>query len=381
MKPIISIVIPAYNASKTLGRLLVSLNRSRHAPLYEIIAVDDNSTDKTKQIIKTFQKRVAQLSGANKQRSEVRIISFPTHRGPAAARNAGAKKARGKVLLFLDSDIEVFSDTLAQVFQTFSDPDVWAATGVWVKEQKTKKFFPRFKALRDWSYWVNERDQRGYYYLFSTRVAAIRRELFLRLGGFDERYTTPSVEDIDLTYRIARRYAVVFQPSIRVRHEFEDFWPVARKYFRRSREWTALYEKRSKFDPVAATRSEAITALSALGLVIATVLYFLWSFVGLPLIGLLTTTPIVLMPHVREVKAELFLLTTLLLGVHIWGVRKFLRFVYQEEGVIFAVRSFFTGLVLYVVIVAGAAEFFLTRVKKSLPVGKRTSVVQRILTL
>ena len=70
-------------------------------------------------------------------------------------------------MVFLDGDVEVFDDTLCEIGKVFTDdPDVVALTGVWVKEQKSKDFFPNFKALRDWSYWINERDKSGYYFLF-----------------------------------------------------------------------------------------------------------------------------------------------------------------------------------------------------------------------
>ena len=152
--------------------------------------------------------------------------------GPAIARNRGVEAARGEFVVFLDGDVEVFPDTLSEIARVYQDdPDVVALTGVWVKEQKSKDFFPNFKALRDWSYWINERDKSGYYFLFSTRIASIKRSVFLRLGGFDETYPAPLVEDIELTYRIARRYAIIFAPKVRVRHEFESFYPIAKNIF------------------------------------------------------------------------------------------------------------------------------------------------------
>ena len=335
-EPYLSIIIPAYNAEKTIGRLVDSIFLSKRAPAFEMVVVDDVSTDKTSQTLKS-----------PKLLRSLRIVRHRTNRGPAAARNTGAQKARGAVLLFLDSDVVVFPDTLYQVAKAFNnDPDLFALTGVWDKEQQTSAFFPRFKALRDWSYWTNERDQRGYYYLFSTRVAAIRRDLFLRLGGFDESYKKASVEDIEFTYRVARRYAVVFEPKVRVKHEFETFWAVARKYFIRSHDWSALYATRGKFDPVAATRSEAVTAVSAVG--------FLGSLVLL-----------IFMRGIRGVigvKGELIELLFLLLLfcfllLHLYGVRKFLWFVYREEGLLFAIKSFFMGLILYIIIVLGSAAF------------------------
>jgi len=259
MKPYFSIIIPYHNSLNTISSLLDSIASSKKAPPLEVIIVDDASM-KPLQKISFARRPLLKLN--------LRIVRLLTNKGPGAARNRGAAVAKGKFLVFFDSDVVLFPDALHNLWQIYQDdPDIVAVTGVWVKHQKTKKFFPNFKALRDWSYWINERDKSGYYYLFSTRCASIKREVFERLKGFDEKYTAPLVEDIEFTYRVARRYAIIFAPNVRVHHEFEDFWPIAKKYFWRSYYWTKLYQNRKKFDPVATTLQEAVTALSGVGIV------------------------------------------------------------------------------------------------------------------
>lgn len=317
MKPYLSVIIPYYNAPEKLGKLLGSLEKSRKAPSYEVIVVDDGSE-------KQLTVNSLQLAVKN------RIVRLKKNHGPAIARNRGVSVARGEFVVFLDGDVEVFPDTLAHITKVFTDdPDVVALTGVWVKEQFSHDFFPNFKALRDWSYWINERDKSGYYFLFSTRIAAIKKAVFLRLGGFDETYPAPLVEDIELTYRIARRYAIIFAPTVRVRHEFEPFWPIAKKYFLRAFYWTRLYQRRKKFDPVATTMQEAITTVSGVGVVGG-------------LISLIGS-----MSFIRPIWGLLILL-------HLYFVRKFLFFAYQEKGLLFAVKSFGMGLILYCFIFGGA---------------------------
>lgn len=312
MKPYLSVVIPAYNARESLSRLLVSLRKSYYKN-FEVIVGDDASHEQY-------------LVGRR-----VRIVRLTRNKGPAAARNAGVKLAKGEVLVFLDSDVMIYADTLGKIAQKFqSDPDLTALTGVWDKHQQTTAFFPQFKALRDWSYWTNERDRDGYYYLFSTRIAAIKRDVFNRLGGFNEVFR--QMEDVELTYRIARRYAIIFAPDVRVHHEFEGFWPVAKKYFWRSFYWTKLYKERRKFDPVATTGWETIAAISGVGAIglIGLALVFGWIAVWLSL-GLFV--------------------------IHLFLLRKFLWFVYKEKGMVFALRSLFAGLALYCFILAGAAYY------------------------
>lgn len=339
----LSIVIPAYNSVGTILPLLDSIADSRGVRFeeIEIIVVDDKSSDNTVEVVKMAN--IPQGCKASKA-----IICLKKNLGPAGARNVGVKYAKGKVVLFLDSDVIVYKNTLYEVIRSFrEDPDLHALTGVWDKKQKSSKFFPKFKALRDWSYWINERDPRNYYYLFSTRIAAIKKELFLRLGGFDTTYKAALVEDIELTYRIARRYAVVFNPKVIVHHEFEDFAPIAKKYFWRSFYWSRIYRERKKFDPVATTGKEALTTISAGGLVFFSILSIL-SYLS----------------HLSDLR-EKTLIGLLAVGtIHLWGVRKFLWFCFKEEGLWFAVRAFFVGVVLYLVILAGAGVSLVTQSAK-----------------
>ena len=122
-----------------------------------------------------------------------------------------------------------------------------------------------------------------------------------------------------------------------VRHEFEDFLPIAKKYFWRSYFWSKIYRERKKFDPVATTSKEALTTISAGLTAFFLGLYILFQIFGLRFWSLLTAAGFIL-----------FLL------VHLWGVRKFLLFSAREEGTLFAVKSFFTGWILYLIILSGA---------------------------
>jgi len=338
----LSIVIPSFNAQQTIVSLLSSLGRCLNVDFMdcEIIVVDDASEDGT--VAKVLDWTVKNT------RIAVKVITLSENLGPAHARNVGVKYARGSIVLFLDADVVVYPSTIGELIDSFKrDPDLFALTGVWDKVQKSKSFFPNFKALRDWSYWINERDPRHYYYLFSTRVAAIDRALFLRLGGFNERYQGALVEDIELTYRIARRYAVVFNPKVIVRHEFEGFVAVAKKYFWRSFYWSRIYRERKKFDPVATTGKEALTTISAAAVVV---------FSFLTLLSYLS--------HLSNLRSMALIAGTAFLLIHLWGVRKFLHYVLIQRGIVFAIQSFFMGIILYVVIFSGAcASFIHTRGK------------------
>lgn len=338
MKSFLSIIIPVYNSWDSVQLLLKSLTTSKFKNFEVIIGDDASHTEKPGEFLAFLKKKIGVKS--------VQLTRLQINSGPAAARNAGASLARGRVLVFLDSDVTVYPDTLAVIAKKFTDdPDLTAVTGVWDKHQKTSSFFPQFKALRDWSYWTNERDRDGYYYLFSTRIAAIKRDVFERLGGFNEVFR--QMEDVEITYRIARRYAIIFAPDVRVHHEFEGFWPVARKYFWRSFYWSRLYRERRKFDPVATTVWESFAAVTGAGSMMVFFLIVL-SYVG----------------HLGDVR-YLGGIFTILLVIHLFLLRKFLVFVWNEKGPLFTFKSLVVGMILYCVIAAGSVYFHIHEYRSS----------------
>lgn len=97
----ISVIIPVYNEESVIKNCLESLSHQSIASETELILVDDGSTDKTKEIIE-------------KQKEVQKNISFliQNHLGPGAARNLGAVKAKGEILVFVDADMEFDKDFL-----------------------------------------------------------------------------------------------------------------------------------------------------------------------------------------------------------------------------------------------------------------------------
>ncbi len=319
---VLSIVIPTHNSRKTIYDLLTSINNSRFYNFneVEIIIVDDHSTDQTVQVIKSVTPQM---------KTTVHVMVLRQNLGPARARNLGAKKARGKYLLFLDSDVVLAKNTLVFAFKFAKKNHVRAFTGIWHYRQNSSRFFPQFKALRDWAYWFIEREKKARYYLFSTRIAGIEKKLFNSIGGFNTQYPEPTVEDIELTYRIEKIKKIRFSSKLLVYHEFEDFLPIAIKYFKRSRDWIALYLKRLRFDPVATSKKEALKSLTA-GL-------FFLCLIIIPLSSFFITPTV-----------SLFLFFSFLES-------KFWLFVLKKKNFLFLLESIPVSIVLYLIIDAGSA--------------------------
>jgi GT2 family glycosyltransferase len=198
--PRVSVVIPVYNAEATLKECLVRVYESRFRD-FEVIVVDDGCTDQSPAIAAEFPVRIVPTSG--------RV-------GPAAARNLGARMATGEVLFFIDSDVMVRPDSLALLAESFEAGDVDGLCGVQAAQMRYTNLASQYKNL--WMRWTYLR-QTGDVPLFYTTAAGIRREAFLRVGGFDQGYATPNVEDTAFGQKLARLgVRVRVHPDLEVEH-------------------------------------------------------------------------------------------------------------------------------------------------------------------
>lgn len=199
--PSLSVVLPMFNAPEFLERSLAAL-RASSVP-FELIVVDDCSTDERATLI-------AQQSGA-------RYLRLAKNGGPAVARNAGAKLAAGDVIVFIDSDVVVERETLAQIAQVFRDePGVAACFGSYDDEPAHASTVSTYRNLLH--HYVHQRGPREAS-TFWAGCGGVRRSVFEAVGGFDESYTRPSIEDIELGMRIkAAGHSIRLAPSIRCKH-------------------------------------------------------------------------------------------------------------------------------------------------------------------
>ncbi len=132
----------------------------------------------------------------------VRLLSFPGAVGPAVARNRGAAAARGDLLVFVDSDVIVHPKALARLCAHFAThPDLGAAFGAYDFAPAGQGLVSRCQNLR---HAFTHREANREAETFWAGLGAVRADAFWQVGGFDERFTRSSVEDIDLGYRIRR---------------------------------------------------------------------------------------------------------------------------------------------------------------------------------
>ncbi len=197
----LSIIVPAYNAEKTIGECVSALLSQDYPPdMYEVIFVDDGSTDNTAGIVKS--------TGAH--------YVYQENRGPAAARNLGAGMARGEIILFTDADCVPKRDWLRMMVVPFKDRQVIAVKGAYRNGQRSLtsrfvqlEFEERYKMLKK-SPSID---------MVDTHAAAFRKSVFIKEGGFDSSFPHANNEDTELSYRLNRKgYKMVFNPDAIVYH-------------------------------------------------------------------------------------------------------------------------------------------------------------------
>lgn len=199
----ISIIIPVYNGKETIAECLRAVHSSEY-PHYECIVVDDGSTDNTLDIARSFPFKIIQVAGG------------PS--GPANARNIGAENAQGDIILFVDADVIIKPDTLTRVVNEFEKyPEITALFGSYDETPTSLNFVSQYKNLIH--HFVH---QQGHEIsaTFWSGCGAIRREAFIKLGGFDaKQFPRPSIEDIELGYRLKEAgYKTVLRKDIQVTH-------------------------------------------------------------------------------------------------------------------------------------------------------------------
>lgn len=198
----LSVIVPVHNGGRQLGRCLDALLASSF-PVREIIVVDDASTDGSA--------TAARARG-------VEVLQLTQQSGPAAARNHGARHARGSILLFIDADVVVRSETLDRAVAHFhARPAIAAVFGSYDDAPAETNFVSQYKNLQH--HLVHQRSSPEAA-TFWAGCGAVRREAFEAAGGFDaKRYRRPSVEDIELGYRLRRMgFEIALDRGLQVKH-------------------------------------------------------------------------------------------------------------------------------------------------------------------
>jgi len=195
----ISVIIPAYNAADTLALCIHALDKQQLADhTYEIIVVNDCSTDTTASILAQLDIECA---------ANLEIIHHPQNQGRSAARNSGIKAAQGRILIFLDADLEVPPDFIAQHFRHYQNEQVVGVSGTTIPAPDiplTKYQRYLYQAKRGARKYDPDRPLHYSAFLFNN--CSVRKKAFRQTGLFDEKIRHYGGEDTEMAFRIWRKY-------------------------------------------------------------------------------------------------------------------------------------------------------------------------------
>jgi cellulose synthase/poly-beta-1,6-N-acetylglucosamine synthase-like glycosyltransferase len=199
---VLSVIVPVYNSHEELAQCLTSLAGSRYDD-FDVTVVDDGSDLPVEPLVVEKGFSYMRIDGPG---------------GPARARNRGAWSARGRYVVFIDADVCVHPDTLALFASTFTeDQTIDGLIGSYDDSPAHPGFISQYKNL--FHHYVHQ-NSFGDIKTFWSGCGAIRRDLFLEFGGFDEkRYRRPAIEDIELGTRVtAAGYRIVLDRRIKAKH-------------------------------------------------------------------------------------------------------------------------------------------------------------------
>ncbi|MCI0487458.1 MAG: glycosyltransferase [Blastocatellia bacterium] len=230
--PAMSVIVPVYNSTDLLKECLAALVKSDYED-FEVIVVDDGSTEAVKPVVDNCGFRYLRIEGPL---------------GPAAARNRGVAISSGELVAFIDSDVCVRENTLSMLARAFSErPDLAGVVGSYDDAPAEQNFLSQYKNL--FHHYVHGTAD-GKIDTFWSGCGTIRRDLFLQFRGFDEqRYRRPSIEDIELgTWMTRAGHEIRLDRRIEVKHLKRWTFSSLLKtdIFRRAVPWTNLMLRAGK---------------------------------------------------------------------------------------------------------------------------------------
>ena len=227
-RTLFSIVIPAHTLNDQLQLCLRSVQRYLPKQGFEVIVVLDGVPSGY-----DFFNEFNSLS--------LKLLRLEINKGPSFARNFGAQQSKGDYLFFLDSDVIVLPDTFEKLqvhFLESSDYD--AVIGSYDDDPLNKSVISKFRNLLH--HYTHQRASEQAT-TFWGACGGIRKDIFLDSGGFNATFSLPSVEDIELGYRLSEKGITIFlDKSMQIKHSKK--WTllsmIRTDIFLRARPWTRL---------------------------------------------------------------------------------------------------------------------------------------------
>ena len=195
-KPTVSVIIPTYNRAHLISRAIKSVLNQTYQD-FEVIVVDDGSTDNTEEVIKEFQKKD----------ERIKYVRHEKNKGGSAARNTGIKAAKGKYIAFLDSDDEWLPEKLEKQMKVFENAPAKVGvvyTDMWRTMRNKRKYYFSSPMITPEDGIIYKQALDYKVMNIGIQTAVIKREVFEKVGMFDEKF--PRFIDLEFFIRISKHY-------------------------------------------------------------------------------------------------------------------------------------------------------------------------------
>ncbi len=218
--PTASVLIPCYNRADTIEKCVRAVKAMSYPRKFEVIVVDDDSTDRSYEILK-------KVPG-------IRVLRQKKNKGKAAALNMALKVAKGEIVACIDADTYPTKEALERMAALFSDEMVGAVTAL-IKPSRLGRLLQKAQEIEymiGFGFSQSAMSSINCIIVTPGPMAVYNRKVLLKLGGYDEHNLT---EDMEIALRIRKNgYKIVACPSAKVFTETPDNW---RDWLRQRQRW------------------------------------------------------------------------------------------------------------------------------------------------
>jgi len=326
MDRFVSLIIPNYQGSATIGKCLEAAFASEYRN-FEVVVVDDCSDDSSIEVIKSFP---------------CKLVQMDRHCGAAQARNIGAAHSNGELLFFTDADCILQQDTLSIASRAVSQVGSNVVIGgSYTRIPFDNNFFSLFQSV-----FVNYSETRTEQHpdYIATHAMIIDARSFQKSGGFSEAFL-PILEDVEFSHRLRQAgYSLIMNPAIQVQHIFNfSLYRSLRNAIRKSMYWT-MYSIKNRDVLVN-------SGTASVGLKINVAAWF--------------TVALLLLVFLLTGNSTLIILIPLIFAMNLFVSKGLLVAFYRTKGLLFALTATSYYLLLYPAAVgigalAGLARYFST---------------------
>ncbi|HOO78388.1 MAG TPA: glycosyltransferase family 2 protein [bacterium] len=274
----VAVIIPVHNDAGWLPECLAAVGREAQPRGWEVVVVDDASTDRSAEIA---------------EEAEVRVIRLAENRGVSVSRNTGAHAVSADILVFVDSDVVPEPGCLQAMVDILNRrPEVHAVGAYPLPGDLSPEWSSHFVGLRSaWGYHWEKGETERPFSSIQSECGAIRSEVFRELGGFVEWYGGVGMEEFHMSHEMERRgYGHLLLRSAAYKHHYKRLCRRCRALMDRTARWVPLVVRRKKFESrgavgtLDAAASAVLTMLILAGLVGGLAWCPLWAFTAIMLL-------------------------------------------------------------------------------------------------